>query len=367
MINTKNSAMKRDELQKEHLDIVLKHYETNKRGLAHLSMRYGKTKFTFEILKKLFNYDCTILVCYPNNDIKKSWEKEALKWGYSNPNITYVNFSSLYKYNTKIFDIVIGDEIHQLSDFELLTLQEIITNDENTYFLGLSGTLSKETQERIGIPVVVEYLSSEAISDGVVGDYNISVHLVDLDTKVKTPNKKGKMLSEKQRYDNYSFVIRRMQQDGDNAMFLALSRTRIAIQSINKKAYLLKLLEKLKDKRYLVFTGLSAVADELPIPSYHSKSKDDSNLQLFQDKKINHLALVEKGKLGLSYVDLDGIILLNFTHNSENTAQGVFRAGILDYAGKCSEIHIIAINEKPELVKLENSLRMLDKSKVRYL
>lgn len=359
--------MIQDEIQANHLTILLKHYKENKRALAHLSMRYGKTKLSYDLFKKLLPFHATILITYKDNTLKDVWEKEAVKWGYSNPNITYVNFSSLWKYENTVFDMVVCDEVHMLSDGQLDVLQRIITNDKDVFFLGLSGTISKETQQKIGVPIVVEYSVSEAIEDEIIADYSITVHLVDLDTKIKTPNKKGKLLSEKQRYDNYGYVIQQMKYQGRNSMHLALSRNRLSLSSIGKIEYLHKLLKSLKDKRYIIFTGLSSVADSIGIPSFHSKSENDENLQRFQRKEINHLALVEKGKVGLSYKDLDGVILLNFTYNMENSAQGVSRASLLDYTGKCSQIHIIALNEEPEIKKLKESLSMLDNKKIKYL
>ena len=123
----------------------------------------------------------------------------------------------------------------------------------------------------------------------------------------------------------------------------------------------------MKDRRLLVFTGLSEVADGIGIPSYHSKSENDENLQKFQRGEINHLALVEKGKTGLSYKNLDCVILLNFTYNSENSAQSISRSLELDYSGKKAKIFILAINVKPEIKKIKESLSMLDSSKIKYI
>lgn len=354
-------------IQDEYVEKSLKFLKIEKRGLAHLYMRFGKTRYAFEVLKKLVPLNSEILICYSDNILRETWKTESIKWNYNNSNITYCNFTSLHKYQKDKFDVVVGDEVHNLSEYELQVLQEIITNSERTHFLGLSGTISKETREKIGVPIMVEFLAKEAIEAGIVADYNITVHLVNLDNKIKTANKAGKLLTEKQKYDNYSFVIKKLFKEGKNTMHLALSRNRLSIGSKGKIAYLNKLLEKLKDKRYLIFTGLSSVADEIGIPSYHSKSPNDNNLQRFQRGEINHLAMVEKGKTGFTYKDLDGVILLNFTYSSENMAQGNSRSGYLDYIGKCSESHIICISEEPEVHKLKESLSMLDSKKIKYL
>ena len=123
----------------------------------------------------------------------------------------------------------------------------------------------------------------------------------------------------------------------------------------------------LSDKRVLIFTGLANVADEIGIASYHSKSKDDSGYTGFQKGKHNHLALAAMGKMGVTYTNLDSVILLNFTYNAEESSQILNRAIKLDYKGKIADLHILCLNEKPELKKIKESLSMLDQSKITYL
>jgi ActR/RegA family two-component response regulator len=150
-------------------------------------------------------------------------------------------------------------------------------------------------------------------------------------------------------------------------MHLALARNRLSLSSIGKINHVKKLLEKLSDKRVLVFTGLANVADNLGIPSYHSKSKDDSAYLEFQSGKHNHLALAAMGKVGVTYTDLDSVILLNFTYNAEETSQILNRAIKLDYKNKKADLHVICLNELPELKKVKESLSMLDENKIKYL
>jgi hypothetical protein len=128
-----------------------------------------------------------------------------------------------------------------------------------------------------------------------------------------------------------------------------------------------KLLRKLSDKRVLVFTGLAKVADELGIPSYHSKSKDESAYAGFQSGEHNHLALAAMGKVGVTYKDLDSVILLNFTYNAEETSQILNRAIKLDYCSKVADLHIICLNEPAEIKKIKESLSMLDQTKIKFV
>jgi superfamily II DNA or RNA helicase len=361
-------SQKQTEIQESHLETLFNFYKTgNKHALAHLAMRYGKTKFTLDLLKRLFVGKPTVLIAYPDNKLKDTWKEECIKWNYSNSNIIYTNFSSLHKYEHETPDIIICDEVHSLSPRELDIIHILITNDPKILFLGLSGTISPDTRDRIGVPIVVEYSTLTGIQDGILSDYQVTVHLVDLDTKIKTSNKKGKMLSEKQKYDNYTFVITKMKEQGRNFKFLALSRNRLSLSSIGKIEYTKKLLKELSDKRVIVFTGLNKVADALGIPSYHSDSSNRNQFDGFLSGKLNKLALSAMGKMGVTYPNLDSVILLNFTYNAEESSQILNRAINLDYSGKIADLHIIVLDEPAERKKVQESLSMLDKNKIKYV
>ena len=99
--------MNQTEIQNQYIDKLSNWYISgNKRGLANLTMRFGKSRVTIELLKILVPYHATILISYPDNQLKESWENELTKWDYDNPNITFVNFTSLWKYEDRVFDFV---------------------------------------------------------------------------------------------------------------------------------------------------------------------------------------------------------------------------------------------------------------------
>jgi len=360
MINPKQSA-----IQEEIIDKTLKFYQTNDKGYLDLTMRSGKTKITLEFIKRSME-SSMILLCYPDNKLKITWKEEMEKWHFKGHIIDFVNFSSLHNYINNYYNLIICDEFHALSEGESESLSKIIKNADKTIFL--SGTISKETKQKWPrFKEIAKYTTIQAIEDKVVADYSITVHLVDLDTTILTPNKKGKMKSENQRYEDYSYVMKQFKENGKDFMHLALARNRISISSIAKKNYLLKLLDKYKDKRCIVFCGLSEVADNLGIPSHHSKSPNDNNLQAFQRKEFNHLALVEQGGIGVTYKDLDCVILLNFVGNSASTSQKLNRGIMLDYMEKCSNFDIICLRKAAEQAKLKESLSMLDAKRIKYV
>lgn len=364
---------KQTKIQEKIIDQSLNFFQKKNYGYLNVGMRTGKIRISIELLKKLFNGDFTrLLVCYPNNKIKESWEIDCKKWNYNNPFIDYINFSSLKKVVDNKYDFIIVDEFHETSEGERLTLLKLIENSKKSVFpakvLLLSGTITYETKKLwINFQEIYKYTIKEGIEDGILSDYEVYIHKVELDDKIKTKNSKGKLLTEKQKYKNLTWVIENKKREGEEFMFLTLNRNRLSSSSIAKKQYVLSLLKSLKDKRVIVFCGLTKVADELGIPSYHSKSKNDDNFRDFQEGKINHLALCESGKIGVSYASLEEIILLNFTGTTENSFQAISRALLLDYPDKKARIHIICLNEKPELKKLKSTLELLDKTKITYL
>lgn len=353
-------------LQQEMVEKAYKFYKNgNTVGFLNLAMRFGKCRTTIELLKKMLPAHCTILIAYPDNKLKQVWEEECIKWRYNNPNITYVNFSSLKKYTSYTFDIFIIDEFHSASENERSFCNEIIENCNCT--LALSGTVSDDTKMDWGIDGIASYSTEQGIEHGILANYQITVHTVNLDNVVKTKDKRGKLKTEKQRYDGYTWVIENLKRQGANFMHLALARNRLSLSSIGKIDYTKSLLRKLSDKRVIVFTGLAKVADDLGIPSYHSKSPSDEAYTGFQKGEYNHLALAAMGKVGVTYKDLDCVILMNFTYNAEETSQILNRAIKLDYHNKIADLHIICLNESAELKKVKQSLSMLETSKIKYV
>lgn len=355
---------KQTELQEKFIEKGIEFYKTNSRGYYSLAMRFGKTRLVIELLKRMCGYDCSVLVAYPDNKLRSTWMDECEIWGYSNSNMHYVNFSSLKKHVDEKYTFFVIDEFHSASENERELCLEIMNNCDKT--VALSGTVSDDTKLLWGLKEIAEYSTSQGIEDNILADYTITVHLVELDDVERKADRKGKMKTEKQSYAGYTWVIESLKRKGGSIMHLALARNRLSLSSVGKMKHLRMLLKRLENKRVIVFTGLAKVADAIGIPSYHSKSKSDVAFQDFQSGRINHLALAAMGKMGVTYKELDSVILMNFTYNAEETSQILNRAIKLDYNNKVADLHIICLNEPPELKKLKESLSMLDNTKIKY-
>ena len=352
--------------QKEFADIWL---NSNRFGILNLCSRFGKCRVGITILNH-FNSHSTTLIAYPDSKIKKSWEDEFEIMNYSNPNITFTTHLSLHKYKDKIFDIVIIDELHLLSENQIEACKELF--EENRQVLGLTGTLSSATRNtllnELKLPVIAEYSIKQAIDENVVTDYEINVIRVALDNVVKQ-NFKGKFKTEKQQFDNMSWVIDKLESEGRDSFFMKLARMRVIQNSLAKLNRTKLLLSMNSNKRILVFTGNTAIADKLGIPSFHSKSIDKYVFDDFATGKGNHLAVCKLGNTGVTYLPLNCVII-NFTDsNSENLCQKINRCLGLEYTNpeKKAKIYLISSNENIEERWVQNALSMFDKTKIKYI
>jgi superfamily II DNA or RNA helicase len=353
----------RDKRQAEFAQIFLDHGEF---GILNLCPRFGKIYTSINILKKL-DKNIKVLIAYPDLKIKAAWEADFETRGYNNPNVTYTTHLSIKKHTEEQYDLVILDEIHLLSEAQIEAVKEL----KCVSVLGLTGTLSSSTEttlrEELKLCVLAEYTIDQAIKEGVIVDYQITVVNVPLDNTVKV-DYKGKLKTEKQQFDAYGWVINKMMATGKDTMFLRLARMRIIQNSLAKLNKTKELLAKHADERILVFCGITKIADKLGIPSYHSKSTEKEIFTDFAEGKGNHLAVVKIGNTGVTYKPLNRVIINYFDSNGENLAQKINRCMAMEYNNpdKKAQIYIVCSTEEVELKWLNKALEFFDQDKIKY-
>ena len=357
----------RDKRQKEFADIWLNH---GKHGILNLCPRFGKIRTSINILEHFKPKLKNVLIAYPDNKIKESWQADFEDRGYNDGNVTYTTHLSLKKYADKKFDLVIIDEIHLLSEAQIEVCKDLF--DINNQILGLTGTLSSWTErtleEELDLHVLAHYPIEKAIEEGVIVDYEIHVVRVPLDNTV-LQDYKGKQKTEKKHFDGLSWVINKMQYTGADSMFMRLARMRVIQSSLAKRNATKALLNKHKDERVLVFCGTTKIADSLGIPSYHNKSKEKQIFEDFAEGEGNHLAVVKIGNTGITYKPLNKVIVNYFDSNAENLAQKINRCMAMEYntPDKKAHIYIVSSSEPVELKWLQKALEFFDKDKIKYV
>ena len=355
----------RDQRQQEFANVWL---NSGKFCILNLCPRFGKIRTTINILEK--TKPKSILIAYPDNKIKDSWKADFEDRGYDDSNVTYTTHLSLHKHKDDKFDLVVLDEIHLLSEAQIEACKELIDNNE--CILGLTGTLSKWTENtlfsELGLSVIATYTIEQAVNEGVIVDYEINVIRVPLDTVIMQ-DFKGKKRTEKRHFDTYGWMIDKMEREGKNTMFLRLGRMRVIQSSLAKRKATQKILDRHKDERILVFCGVTKIADSLGIPSYHSKSNEKQIFNDFAEGKGNHLAVVKIGNTGVTYKPLNKVIINYFDSNAENLAQKINRCMAMEYNNpdKKAQIYIISTNEEVELRWLKKALEFFDKEKIKYI
>ena len=181
-------------------------------------------------------------------------------------------------------------------------------------------------------------------------------------------NYKGKLKTEKQRFDSFSWVIDKLEGEGRNTKFMRLNRMRVIQNSIAKKKKTIELLKRHSEERILVFCGLKKVVDTLGIPSYHSDTKDKQLLYDFAEGKGNHLAVVKIGNTGVTYKPLSRIIISYFSSSSEDLVQKIMRSMNYEYDNpeKKAKITIICSTEPVEIRWLKKALSKINKERITW-
>lgn len=337
-------------------------------GILYLCPRFGKIFTSINIMEEI--RPGSVLVAYPDRKIKKSWEDDFQKRGYDYSGVTFTTHVSLKKHAGNQYDLVILDEVHLLSDAQLDVCRKLFLNSDR--ILGLTGTLSTWTEKslvsNLGLPVVARYPIEQAVREGVITDYEITVFRVPLDN-VTPLDIKGKKKTEKRYFDGISWVIDQKEQEGKDTFFLKLSRMRVIQNSLAKLRKTRELLNIHKDERVLVFCGITRIADALDIPSFHSKSTEKELFRRFAEGEGNHMAVVKIGNSGVTFKPLDRVIINYFDSNPETLTQKVNRATSFEYNNpeKKARIYIISTDEEVELRWLKKSLSMFNEDKIKYV
>lgn len=359
----------REERQVQFAEIWLK----SQYGTLYLCPRFGKIKTSIECLKRMSSTN--ILIIYPIETIKKSWEDDFIKWGYSPDKVTYCSTASLWKLAEKpeVYDLVIMDEVQMFSPANLQEMQTLVRAGNRTV-LGLSGTISSSTQEELkavlNLPILAQYPIEVGIKERVITDYEITVVLTTLDNTDKyiQPAKTKKyFITEKARYDWLTDKIVAIQENLGNLGLLPIQRMHVLKKSRAKLRVTKQLIEKFKGERLLIFCGVTEIADSLGVPTYHSKNKNKELKDKFCGGEGDCLATVDMFEAGVTVKPINKAILNSFDSNPENLAQRVSRLTGFEYdnPNKVASMYIVC-TDTVELKWLRKAFEFFDPLKIKY-
>lgn len=356
----------KSKIQEEALKAILPH----KRCTAVAGTGVGKTLLGLKHMSAKYYETIRYLVVAPKLAVFDEWKAQAKEHDLEGllPHIKFTTYLSLTKMDLD-YDVVYADECHNLLDSHRDWLKNY-----SGEILGLTGTPpTREHSEKGKIinqfcPVVYEYLVDDGVEDGILNDYQIMVHMLDLDTakniEVKTP-KLTFYTSEKANYDYWSGRVR--DATTTKSKQIASVMRMKTMQSFKSKEVLAKkILDSVLDK-CIVFANTKEQADRLCTHAYYSgKEESKENLELFKKGEIMKLSAVHQLSEGINIPNLkQGIILHTFGGSSPKAKQKMGRLLRLAPNDKCT-LHILCYKNTVDERWVMENMMTLDQTKVYY-
>lgn len=357
----------RDDVQHRALQTIIKEGNV---GIA-VSMGVGKTLIGLRHMEEIYDDSLHVLVVAPKKSILKSWEDEARKFNmeYLLDHITFSTYVSLNKQDLN-YDVVYLDECHNL-----LYSHENWLGKFKGKIVGLTGTPPKNSSSEKGemvntyCPILYSYETDDAVIDGILNDYEIHIHRLELDDRrnyVKK-TKSGKTFPSSELSD-YNYWSERLlnANPGKETQILRVMRMKALMGYPSKERYALRLLNTITDK-CIVFANTHEQADKLCTHSYHSSNtQSDINLKNFKDGVINKLSCVLQLSEGVNIPNLKQGIILHAYGNERKSAQRIGRMLRLNPNEKAI-VHILCYVDTVDEQWVGQALEKYDESKIKYI
>lgn len=357
-------TVNRDELQQEALTEACKY----RRSGLNLSVGFGKTKIGLMYLERAGG---KTLIVVPKLDIIKSWQDDAIKFGYEEVmnNCTFTTYLSLLKQNPDDYQNVILEEAHNCKGNHEPFLSQFKGN-----ILGLTGTPPKWANSEKGkmmikyYPIRYNYSIDDAVDNSILNDYKIEVHYLPLSTKknIKVVTRAGKEYSVSER-DQYNYATKRVDEavsDRDK-MFAHINRINKLKQFKSKEDYVSKLNKTIpEDEKVLIFCNTIEQAENLCEYSHHSKKKE-SPLEDFKMGNIKRLSCVEQLSEGINIPNLKhAIILHTYSNSSPKSRQKLGRLMRLS-VDQTATVHILCYKDTVDVKWVNEILENFNQEKIK--
>jgi superfamily II DNA or RNA helicase len=359
--------MKRDEIQKEALDVA-KQY---KRSGLGISMGVGKTRIAIQHLQYCYNPLVEALVVIPKHSVAQAWIDELGKMNLESlvKHITFTTYLSINKHDPNDYNVVYLDECHSL-----LNSHEPFLSQFTGKILGLTGTPPENQDSEKGrmvnkyCPIKYRFTVDQATDSKILNDYRIIVHELYL-SKVPALRKKkkdgGHWYTTEQK--DYDYVTKRVAdaQTSKQKQFAGIMRMRALMDYNTKELYGKSLINKLNTK-CLIFANTQKQADKMCKHSYHSgNKKSDENLELFSDGRIDKLSCVLQLSEGISIPKLKQGIILHSYGNERKSSQRIGRLLRLNPT-ETAVCHILCYKGTQDEVWVTQALKDFNKTKIKY-
>ena len=298
------------------------------RCLLEMSMRSGKTLTVIDYISKK-KFKKILYVVNNSNTRDESLPNEFKKFGLESilKNTTISHYRSLKKYSNKSFDIIILDEVQDITPNIVATIKTMSFKK----LIGMTGTVPTKQEKQdllfqyLGLSKVFKYSVDEAVSDKAVSDYTITVLNIPLDSSKNIEVKTKTHHFYTSEANSYAYLSSQIHSEYNvnKKKLLALSRMRLLNTANSKINYIHKYIADNKDKRVLIFVETREIAEKFEY-FYHGTSTN-KHYKDFQSEKIPYLVLVNKGSVGDTYQNLDGCLLTCVNSSNTIIQQKIFR------------------------------------------
>jgi len=341
-------------------------------GTAAMSVGTGKTLIGLKHMDLHYTDTSFFLVVAPKKSIFQSWIDDAKKFDleYLLDRITFTTYLSLPKQQLH-YDVVYLDEAHSLLESHGFWL-----NEYKGIKIGLTGTPPKYLHSERGrlfnahIPVVYEYITDDAVSDGILNDYKIVVHELELNkAKILKAGKAPKtwMTSEQASYDYWTNRAMNAKSPKERQI-MSIMRMKQLMSYPTKDKYTKKLLDSLSNQgKVILFANTQEQADSFGIASYHSKNPDsEENLERFKKGDILDLACVLQLSEGVNIPNLELGIIMHSYGNERKSSQRIGRLLRLN-PDDCCTIHILCYKGTVDEAWVKTALEDYDQTKIEWI
>jgi len=358
-METKN----RNDVQAEAVESLLK----KKRSGVAVSMGVGKTLIGLKHMDGIS--PAKALVVAPKKSIFQSWKDELTKHSLNHlePVITFSTYISLPK-QALDYDVVYLDECHNL-----LPSHEQWLDSFKGKIVGLTGTPPKFERSTKGklvkkfCPIDYEYFVDDAVSDGILNDYKIIVHMLQLG-RAKNILAGGKTRKwPTSELESYSYWCDRIDKatSPHEIMMLRIQRMKAMMGYPSKEVFAKKLFESIQDK-CILFANTQDQADKLCRHSYHSENPDsEDNLLKFKAGVINKLSAVLQLNEGVNIPELRQGIIMHAYGNERKSSQRIGRLLRLN-PDETATVHILCYEGTIDESWTKAALSIFDQEKIFY-
>lgn len=357
------------------------------RGLLCLATGVGKSRIAIDyaeeinrILQESEVRNANILLVVPTEKLRdENWKEEFEKWNKKHlwENIERSCYASISKITDKKYDYVILDEVHNITENN----SEFFFSNNNTigHIIGLTATkptdsIKNNILNRLSVNETYNLSLDEATKLRIVSKYEIVVVKMQLDSVKKNviggTKAKSFLTTEVENYTYLNKMFTKALYSKKNTAIKAWALKRMRfIYDLKSKEEVAKFLLNFvipREERTIVFAGSIRQADEVSEYSYHSKSKNDTNLVKFKNKEINKLACVKGVNEGHNLNNVDSAIVIQLNSNDKDLIQRIGRA-IRYRKNHTSTIYIIIAENTIDEKWLQKAILGLDVNNIKII